>query len=89
MGCKKKKASQSFLAFPYNPYHPEPYSRFTEVGMMNHPNDFLIGEEYWDLLGGRNTFPELLDVFDKVGKTFKEKLQNKFKQVANEKLDSY
>ncbi|MCZ7622791.1 MAG: TdeIII family type II restriction endonuclease [Candidatus Kuenenia sp.] len=57
--------------------------------MMDHPNDFLIGEEYWNLLGGNKTFQELLDVFDKVGKQFKAKLQEKFKQVAKDKLDSY
>jgi len=34
------------LTFPYNPYHPQPYLRFTEVGMMDAPNDFLVGEQY-------------------------------------------
>jgi hypothetical protein len=87
--ARKRKPIKVFLAFPYNPYHPEPYSRFTEVGMMDHPNDFLIGDEYWDLLGGKDTFPELLDVFDQVGKKFKKKLQDKFKHVAKDKLDSY
>ncbi|MFO7790410.1 MAG: TdeIII family type II restriction endonuclease [Bacteroidales bacterium] len=87
--ARKRKPINVFLAFPYNPYYPEPYSRFTEVGMIDHPNDFLIGEEYWDLLGGENTFPDLLDVFDKVGKQFKRKLEDKFKQVAKQKLDSY
>jgi len=42
----------SFLAFPYNPYHPEPYSRFTETGMMDLPNDFLVEDQYWDFIGG-------------------------------------
>lgn len=87
--ARERKSVNVFLAFPYNPYHPEPYLRFTEVGMMDHPNDFLIGEEYWDLIGGNNTFSELLDVFDKVGKKFKIKLEEKFRQVAAEKLDSY
>jgi len=87
--AKKRKAVKVVLAFPYNPYHPKPYSRFTEVGMMDHPRDFLIGEEYWDFLGGKNTFVELLDVFEDVGKKCKTKLQDKFKQVAKEKIDSY
>lgn len=78
-----------FLAFPYNPYYPEPYSRFTEVGMMDHPNDFLVGEEYWNFLGGENTFKELLDTFDTIGKEFKVKLQQKFKEIAKRKFDSY
>lgn len=78
-----------FLAFPYNPYHPQPYSRFTEVGMMDYPKDFLVGEEFWNFIGGDNTFPELLHTFDEVGKEFKERLKQKFKEIAKEKLDSY
>ena len=87
--ARRRKKINVFLAFPYNPYHPEPYSRFTEVGMMDSPNDFLVGDEYWDFIGGKNTFPELLKVFDEVGKEFKGKLKAKFKQIAKGKLDSY
>lgn len=78
-----------YLAFPYNPYYPEPYTRFTEVGMMNPPNDFLVGKEYWDFLGGVNTFEELLATFDKIGKKYKERLNNKFKEIAETKINSY
>lgn len=87
--ARKRKPIKVYLAFPYNPYHPKPYHRFTEVGMMNPPNDFLVGDEYWDFIGGKNTFPELLKTFDEVGKNFKEQLNNKFKEIAEEKLDSY
>ncbi|MCK4446542.1 MAG: TdeIII family type II restriction endonuclease [Candidatus Marinimicrobia bacterium] len=87
--ARRRKKINVFLAFPYNPYHPKPYSRFTEVGMMDSPNDFLVGDEYWDFIGGKNTFPALLKAFDEVGKEFKEKLKAKFKQIAKEKLDSY
>ncbi len=72
--AKSRKPIKVFLAFPYNPYHPEPYSRFTQVGLMDHPNDMLIGEEYWNFLGGENTFSMLLMAFDEVGKEYKEKL---------------
>ena len=87
--ARRRKYINVYLAFPYNPYHPKPYHRFTEVGMMDHPNDFLIGEEYWDFIGGKNTFFELLETFDEVGKEFKDKLTQKFKQIAKEKIDSY
>ena len=30
----RKKPIITFLAIPYNPYHPEPYSRFTVQGML-------------------------------------------------------
>lgn len=87
--ARKRKPINVFLAFPYNPYYPEAYSRFTEVGMMDHPNDFLIGEEYWDFIGGENTFKELLETFDKVGKEFKDRLNEKFKEIATSKISSY
>ena len=62
--ARKRKNINVILAFPYNPYHPKPYSRFTEVGMMDAPNDFLVGEQYWDFIGGKNTFPDLLKTFE-------------------------
>lgn len=87
--ARRRKDVNVFLAFPYNPYHPNPYHRFTEVGMMDAPNDFLVGDEYWDFIGGKNTFPELLETFDEVGKEFKEQLNLKFKEIAKNKIDSY
>lgn len=87
--ARKRKPIKVFLAFPYNPYHPQPYSRFTIQNMMDYPNDFLIGEEYWNLLGGRNTFQELLNVFDHVGKSYKEKISAKIQQVAKVKIETY
>lgn len=87
--ARKRKPIKVFLAFPYNPYHPAPYLRFTESGMMDAPNDFLVGEEYWDFIGGKDTFPQLLQTFDEVGKEFKEQLNTKFKEIAREKMDSY
>ena len=87
--ARKRKRINVCLAFPYNPYHPKPYHRFTEVGMMDPPNDFLVGNEYWDFIGGKNTFHELLKTFDEVGKDFKNRLNIKFKQIAIEKINSY
>lgn len=87
--ARKRRFIKVFLAFPYNPYHPQPYSRFTMQNMMDYPNDFLIGEDYWDMLGGKNTFQELLNVFDYVGKSYKEKISAKIQQVAKAKIETY
>ena len=84
--ARKRKPVKVFLAFPYNPYAPEPYSRFTLQNMMDHPNDFLVGEEYWDFLGGKNTYRDLLSVFDFVGKNYKDKIMKKIKEVAEVKV---
>lgn len=87
--ARRRSLIRVFLAFPYNPYHPQPYERFTEQGVLEKGEEFLIGEEYWNFLGGKNTFKELLDTFDTIGKEFKTMLQQKFKEIAKEKSDSY
>jgi hypothetical protein len=56
--------------------------------MLDRGREFLIGKEYWDFLGGENTFEELLALFDNVGRRFKEKIQAKIKEVARVKMSS-
>lgn len=84
--ARRRSPIKVFLAFPYNPYHPQSYERFTEQGVLEKGEEFLIGKEYWDFLGGKNTFEELLRLFDIVGKKFKEKIRKKIQQVALEKM---
>ena len=86
--ARRRSPIRVFLAFPYNPYYPQPYERFTEQGVLEKGKEFLIGKEYWDFLGGENTFEQLLELFDFVGKKFKEKIQRKIKQIAKEKMES-
>ncbi|MEK9165647.1 MAG: TdeIII family type II restriction endonuclease [Patescibacteria group bacterium] len=84
--ARRRKSIKVFLAFPYNPYHPKPYERFTEQGLLERGQEFLVGKEYWDFLGGKNTFEQLLDLFDQVGKQFKTKIQEKIKLIAETKI---
>lgn len=84
--ARRRRPIKVFLAFPYNPYHPQPYDRFTEQGVLERGKEFLIGKEYWDFLGGANTFEQLLELFDLIGKKFKQKIKDKIEQVAKEKM---
>lgn len=59
---------------------------FSQV--LERGKEFLIGKEYWDFLGGENTFEQLLELFDIVGKKFKEKIKEKIQQVDREKINS-
>jgi len=86
--ARRRNPIKAYLAFPYNPYHPQPYERFTEQGVLDRGKEFLVGKEYWDFLGGENTFEELLGLFDGVGKKFKEKIKNKIQEVAHSKMSS-
>ncbi len=83
----RKKKVNTILAIPYNPYHPEPYNRFTMQGYLDKEKELYVAEKFWELLGGEGTYKEILDIFDEVGKEFKEKIQDKIKEVAEEKMD--
>jgi len=83
----RKKKVNTILAIPYNPYHPEPYSRFTMQGYLDEENDLYVAEKFWELLGGKGTYEEVLEIFDEVGKEFKEKIRGKIKGVAEEKME--
>ncbi len=84
--ARRRKNIRVFLVFPYNPYYPQTYERFTLQGLLKPNEDLLIGSDFWDYLGGKNTLDELLVLFDAVGKKYKEKIADKIKQVAESKM---
>jgi type II restriction enzyme len=57
----------SYIAIPYNPYEPKPYERWTLKGMLDLDNELKVAEEFWNFLGGKDAYPELLDCFERVG----------------------
>ncbi len=83
----RKKKVNTILAIPYNPYLPEPYSRFTMQGYLDEEKELFVAEKFWELLGGKGTYEEVLEIFDEVGKEFKEKIQEKIKEVAEERME--
>mgnify|MGYP000747327577 CR=1 FL=1 len=57
----------SYIAIPYNPYEPKPYERWTLKGMLDLDNELKVADEFWDFLGGKGTYNELLSCFERVG----------------------
>lgn len=73
------------LAIPYNPYHPEPYERWTLKGLYDlKNNEILVGKEFWNFIASDNIYEELLDVFQKVGEELREEIDKKFAEFARE-----
>ncbi len=70
------------LAIPYNPYEPKPYERWTFQGMFDLQEEIMVGKEFWDFLGGRNTYNELLGVFEDVGRTLRLEIDAKFSGLS-------
>lgn len=69
---------ETIIAIPYNPYEPKPYSRWTMRGMLDLNNELKVAEEFWDFLGGKGTYQNLLDIFERVGVDLRSEIDQYF-----------
>jgi type II restriction enzyme len=76
------KEVSTMVCIPYNPYHPQPYQRWTLKGLFDLKEEILVGKEFWDFLGGENTFKDLLSIFEDVGKEIYHEIESKIKNIA-------
>ena len=70
------------IALPYNPYHPEPYRRWTLKGMMDLSHDVYVAEDFWNFMAGEDVFDDLLDTFEEVGIELREEIDEYFARYA-------
>jgi len=75
----------TLIAIPYNPYEPEPYNRWTMRGMLDLENELKVAEEFWDFLGGKYTYLDLLDCFEKAGITLRPEIDEYFSRFNKKK----
>ena len=68
----------SYVAIPYNPYEPQPYERWTLKGMLDLNNELKVADEFWDFLGGKGTYVELLDCFERAGIELRPEIDDLF-----------
>lgn len=73
----------TLIAIPYNPYEPEPYQRWTLKGMLDLEKELKVGEEFWNFLGGENTYTDLLDCFEKAGMELRTEIDEYFNNFEN------
>jgi hypothetical protein len=68
----------TLIAIPYNPYEPQPYNRWTMRGMLDLDQELKVGYEFWDFLGGKGTYQDLLDCFERVGIELRDEIDEYF-----------
>jgi hypothetical protein len=84
LAMNPKKVDASFFALAYNPYgEKENYSwtfpfRWFD---MHHDKSVLIGNEFWDLVGGKNTYQNFITEINKLGEGYKEQIYREFLRI--------
>jgi len=71
---------QTLIAIPYNPYEPQPYSRWTMRGMLDLDHELKVAAEFWDFVGGEGAYEDLLDIFERVGIELRSEIDDYFKR---------
>lgn len=81
MRAKEEIKAKIFLGMYYNPYAPQEYQRWTCIKFFDKGNDFLVGKDFWDFLGGTGAFKDLIKIYEKVGEEIRPELDKKFKKI--------
>jgi hypothetical protein len=71
----------AFYALPYNPYiTKENYKWAFPMRWfdMQHDNSVLIGNEFWDLIGGEGTYSHFVNEINAIGKEYKARIYKEF-----------
>ncbi|MGA7677807.1 MAG: TdeIII family type II restriction endonuclease [Dehalococcoidia bacterium] len=78
LAANPKAKINTVIAIPYNPYEPQPYNRWTMRGMLDLDQELKVGDEFWDFLGGRGTYKDLLDCFERIGIELRDEIDEYF-----------
>lgn len=67
------------IAIPYNPYHPEPYRRWTQENLYGE-KQLLVGKKFWNFCAGEEVYDDLINIFEEVGDQVKDRIQHKMNE---------
>jgi hypothetical protein len=81
------KKVKIFLGMYYNPYAPQEYQRWTCLKFFDKGGDFLIGNEFWDYLGGNGAYEQLIAIYETVGEEIRPELEKKFQKIIRTKIE--
>ena len=70
----------TLIAIPYNPYEPEPYQFWTMAGMLDIDEELKVAEGFWDFLGGKGAYNDLLNCFEKSGIELRPEIDKYFEK---------
>lgn len=76
-----KQIDEAYYALPYNPYgERNNYSWSFPARWFNMREDevVLIGDEFWEKIGGKGTYQAFIDAVNEIGREYKEKIYKDF-----------
>lgn len=74
------KVDFAFYALAYNPYGKNDYNWTFPMRWFDMRNDesVLIGDEFWELIGGKGTYKNFISEINSLGKKYRERIYREF-----------
>ena len=83
LAAKPEAKVNTIIAIPYNPYEPKPYNRWTIRGMLDLDKELKVADEFWDFIGGKGAYQDLLDCFEQAGIELRPEIDKYFAKFRN------
>lgn len=80
-----KKVDFAYYALAYNPYgKKEDYNWSFPLRWfdMNHDSSVLIGDEFWEFVGGKGTYEKFITEINQLGEQYKERIYKEFLGIS-------
>lgn len=81
IAMEEKTVDRAFFALPYNPYgKKEDYKWAFPQRWFNMKKDscVLIGDEFWDFIGGEGTYQNFINEINNLGTTYRERIYREY-----------
>lgn len=79
-----EQVDYAYYALPYNPYGEKSDYKWTfpmRWFNMHEDESVLIGNEFWDLIGGSGTYKIFISEVNKLGKEYRERIYKEFLEI--------
>jgi hypothetical protein len=84
LAMNPKQVDFAYFALPYNPYgRKEDYKWGFPLRWFNMQKDesVLIGDEFWELIGGKGTYNNFIKEVNLLGKDYRERIYREFLEI--------
>jgi Type II restriction endonuclease, TdeIII len=84
LAMNPKQVDFAYYALPYNPYgKKEDYIWSFPMRWFNMQNDesVLIGNEFWELIGGEGTYNNFINEINLLGQEYRERIYREFLEI--------
>lgn len=81
LSMREKPVQSAYYALPYNPYGKRELYEWSFPNRwfdMRHDPCVLIGEELWDMIGGKGTYQMFIRELNKIGVAYKERIYREY-----------